>query len=402
MSAWSSRTGRSIVVASVGLGLGLGLAWCVFAFAPPAHAQRTIDRNTTRRTTTVPALLTYPLFFHNQPVRVRGDLNGTEGQTPWYLASDNRQVMVMPRKTGNATLPAPGGKKLTDVIGYFLDVGRLEQGDPRATQDLGELSERLLRKPWPGPGELLVLVADRTTSAEPLPAPSIRALALDPDRYVGQEVSVVGRFRGRNLFGDLPDAPGISRWDFVLTSADSAIWVAGKRPKGDNFDLNVEQRVDTGRWLEARGTVRLDRGLVRIDATDIRSAQAPPPTNDTDLTVQLPEKGPPPEAIFSTPTQDETDVSPSAPIRIQFSRDLDPKTIKGQVAVSYFGPAPQGAAERPPASVTTYDEGRRVMEIKFSTPAEPFRTIRVQLREGITGTDGQPLKPFILTFSTGR
>jgi Bacterial Ig-like domain len=288
------------------------------------------------------------------------------------------------------------------VIGYFLDVGRLEQGDPRATQDLGELSQRLVHKPWPGPGELLVLIAERTDTAQPMPAPSVRALALDPDHYVGQDVTVTGRFRGRNLFGDLPDAPGISRWDFVLTSADASVWVVGKRPKGDNFDLNVEQRVDTGRWLEVKGTVRIDRGLVRIDAVDIKAAQAPPPSKDTETTQVLPDKGPPPEVIFSAPTQDETDVAPTAPIRIQFSRDLDPKTIKGQVLVGYFGPAPQGAAEHPPASTTTYDEGRRVMEIRFATPLEPFRTIRVQLGGTISGTDGQPLKPFSLTYSTGR
>jgi hypothetical protein len=357
-----------------------------------------------RRTTTVPALLAYPLFFHNQAVRIRGELTGTEGQTPWYLNADGRQVMVMPsRKTGtSASLPGPGGaSKLTDVVGYFLDVGRLEQGDPRATSDLGELAQRLVRKPWPGPGELLVLIAERTSSAEPLPAPSVRALALDPAHYVGQDVSVVGRFRGRNLFGDLPDAPGISRWDFVLSSADGALWVVGRRPRGDNFDLNVEQRVDTGRWLEVHGTVRLDRGLVRIEATDIRAAQAPPPANDSEV-VQLPEKGPPPEAIFSAPTQDETDVSPVAPIRIQFSRDLDPKTLKGQVSVRYAGLVPPGGAAQPPASTTTYDEGRRVMEIRFATPAEPFRTILVTLGEGITGQDGQPLRPYKLTFTTGR
>jgi len=394
MTESTRRRGR-IIAGVVGL--------CALAVLP-LGAQRVPDRIALRRTTTVPALLTYPLFFHNQAIRIRGELTGTDGQTPWYLNADGRQVMVMPsRKTGaSAALPGPGaGSKLTDVIGYFLDVGRLEQGDPRATQDLGELSERLVHKTWPGPGELLVLVAERTTAAEPLPAPSVRALALDPGHYVGEQVSVVGRFRGRNLFGDLPDAPGISRWDFVLSSADGAIWVAGRRPKGDNFDLNVEQRVDTGRWLEVRGTVRLDRGLVRIDAADIRAAQAPPPTNDSEI-VQLPEKGPPPEAIFSAPTQDEIDVSPTAPIRIQFSRDLDTKSIKGQISVSYVGPAPQGAAATPPASTTTYDEGRRVMEIRFATPPEPFRTIQVQLLQGITGTDGQPLKPFKLTFTTGR
>jgi Bacterial Ig-like domain len=380
------------------------IAGCV-CLATAAFAQRAPDRTMLRRTTTVPALLTYPLFFHNQAVRIRGELTGTDGQTPWYLNANGRQVMVMPsRKTGtSASLPGPGaGSKLTDVIGYFLDVGRLEQGDPKATSDLGELAQRLVHKPWPGPGEMLVLIAERTASAEPLPAPSVRALALDPDHYVGQDVTVVGRFRGRNLFGDLPDAPGISHWDFVLSSADGAIWVAGRRPKGDNFDLSVENRVDTGRWLEVRGTVRLDRGLVRIDAADIRAAQAPPPSNDTEVTVQLPDKGPPPEAIFSVPAQDETDVPATAPVRIQFSRDLDPKSIKGQILITYIGPAPQGAASVPPTSTTTYDEGRRVMEIHFSTPLEQFRTIQVQLGGGITGTDGQPLKAYTLTFTTGR
>src|SRR5690349_15267979 len=175
----SSRIrGRLVVAGLVGI--------CVLAVGAPLGAQRVPDRTLLRRTTTVPALLTYPLFFHNQAIRIRGELTGTEGQTPWYLNADGRQVMVMPsQRTGSsASLPNPGaGSKLTDVIGYFLDVGRLEQGDPKATQDLGELSQRLVHKSWPGPGELLVLVAERTNSAEALPAPSVRNLALDPDRY---------------------------------------------------------------------------------------------------------------------------------------------------------------------------------------------------------------------------
>jgi hypothetical protein len=394
----SGRLSRGGVLAAMVCGCLRAFAWHA-----AAAAQRAVggERTATRRTTTVPALLTYPLFFHNQAVRVRGDLTGIEGQAPWYLQSDNRQVMVMPGRNGGTALPT-GSSKQTDILGTFLDVGRLEQGDPRATQDLGELSQRLLHKTWPGPGEMLVLVADRTTTAEALPAPSVRALALDPDRYVGQDVTVVGRFRGRNLYGDLPDAPGISRWDFVLQSADSAIWVTGRRPKGDDFDLSIEQRVDTGRWLEVKGVVHTDRGLVRIDATNLKSAQPPPPTTDTEVTVKLPDKGPPPEVIFSAPTADETDVAPTAPIRIQFSRDLDPKTLKGQVLLGYGSPAPKGGAEHLPQATTTYDEGRRVMEIKFATPIEPFRMVRIELKEGITGTDGQPLKPYVLTFTTGR
>ncbi len=146
-------------------------------------------------------------------------------------------------------------------------------------------------------------------------------MALDPNRYVDQEVTVVGRFRGRNLYGDLPDAPGKSRWDFVIQSADAAVWVTGRRPRGDGFDLNIDNRVDTGRWLEVAGQVKFDRGLVRLEATSIRPGQ-PPAQSAPEALVKMPVHVPPPEVVFSAPTNDETDVEPTASIRIQFSRDL--------------------------------------------------------------------------------
>ena len=37
--------------------------------------------------------------------------------------------------------------------------------------------------------------------------PTIRAIALEPWKFEGQSVSVIGQFGGRNLFGDVPAAP---------------------------------------------------------------------------------------------------------------------------------------------------------------------------------------------------
>jgi hypothetical protein len=48
-----------------------------------------------------------------------------------------------------------------------------------------------------------------------------------------------------------------------------------------------------------------------------------------------------------------------------------------------------------------YNRGTRVMEIVFGEQLERFRTVRVILGEGITGTDGLPLKPYTLTFTLG-
>ena len=66
--------------------------------------------------------------------------------------------------------------------------------------------------------------------AEQSASTTIRALALEPWRYDGQKVTVTGNFRGRNLFGDLPGAPGKSRYDFVIRGAEGATWVSGIQP----------------------------------------------------------------------------------------------------------------------------------------------------------------------------
>src|SRR5439155_3447362 len=112
--------------------------------------------------------------------------------------------------------------------------------------------------------------------------------------------------------------------------------------------------------------------------------------------------GPPPEVVFSTPTEEETDVSLGTNVRIQFSRDIDQTTLKGRVRARYLESqtVERGEPATPAADVTfTYNTVNRVLEIKFTKPLERFRTLKVELLEGILGTDGQALKPWTLTFS---
>jgi hypothetical protein len=401
------RTGLAVVPLAIATG---ALFWTQTAGADAgavAGAQRSTRLPaSTRRIATVASLAAYPVFFHLQTVRVRGDLGGIGGPTPWKLiggqgTNANHEVMVIPSQNAKIGGTADGKLQTYDVTGVFLDVGRLEQGHPRATQELIALSEKLLKKSWPGVGELTVLVAESAVPAEPLAAPSLRNVALEPSRYFGSEVTVTGRFRGRNLYGDLPDAPNLSRWDFVLQSADAAIWVTGRRPRAEGIDLSPERRADTGQWLQVRGTVHEERGLVRIEALDLRPA-TPPAAAPEDTVVQVPDKGPPPEVVFSAPTQDETDVEPTTTLRIQFSRDLDPPTIKDQVRLAYVGFVPGDPNWQPPPFAATYDTGRRMLELKFKAPFEPNRKVQVRLLEGIKGTDGQPLAPWTLNFEVGR
>jgi len=215
---------------------------------------------------------------------------------------------------------------------------------------------------------------------------------------------VKGQFRGRNLFGDLPQAPAGAdgRREFVIRSADSAVWVTGKQPKGHGFVFDLNSRLDTTRWLEVTGVVKWEHGLVMIVAEDLNEtsplAEAKPEQVTVAPTVI------PPEVLFSAPTADETDVALNVKVRIQFSRDLDIKSIKGHVDVGYsMAQARQRGEVEPPPIVAHvgYNPMARVMEIRFQPGLERFRIVEVKLTEGIVGTDGSPLKPWSLKFTTG-
>jgi hypothetical protein len=350
----------------------------------------------TRRVATVPALRNHPSFYHGQAVFVRGEL--TDPETAPSLVGGDSSIRLLTRDN----VPSAGSY---DVRGEVLDIGRLTPEDPRLSNvDLRpfgvDASDR-----WPRQGDVVLLRATSFDKAEPLRAPSIRALALDPWRYDGQRVTVRGQFRGRNLYGDVPQAPSAaseSKGEFVLRSADAAIWVLGKRPRGRGFELDPESRIDTRRWLEVSGAVHQARGLVWVAADEITEVAA----EKEQVSVEAAPAPTliPPEVRFSVPVDGETDVPLSTRVRIQFSRDIDPTSFRGHVRISYAGgeSAERGEPQPPPINAEPrYDPGSRVLDIGFTTPLERFRTMKVELMEGIVGTDGAPLQPWTLTFSLG-
>jgi Big-like domain-containing protein len=350
-----------------------------------------------RRVATIAAIRNHPTFYHGQTVVVRGELTPPDVQPPVLTSSDST-IRLLTRERS----PGPGAY---DVRGEVVDLGRLTADDPR----LSGVDLRLFgvdpTDHWPRQGEVVLLRMTGADKAEPLPAPSVRALALEPERYEDQRVTVRGQFRGRNLYGDLPQAPAAaaeSRGEFVLRSADAAIWILGKRPRGHGFVLDPESRIDTKRWAEVSGVVRRARGLVWIVADDIK--EVPPEKEQTIAEAPAPQPLIPPEVRFSVPVDGETDVPLNTHVRIQFSRDIDPDSLKGHVRISYLGAesAERGEPQAPGIDTQVhYDGGSRVLDIGFAHPLERFRTMKVELLEGIVGTDGAPLAPWTLTFSLG-
>ena len=355
-----------------------------------------------RRATNLATLLAYPGFYHGRPIVIVGKV-GLEANGQVKVSDDSGSVHLVFK--GNA----PDG--LDEVRGEFWDIGRMKLDDIRlSTYDLRTTFMVDPDKPWPRPGEVTAIVATAVAPAAVPAAPSVRAIVLNPSRYLDQKIAITGQYSGRNLLGDLPDAPGKSRYDFVLRSADAAMWIINMRPKvrdanGKEIELGLDARIDTGRWLTVKGTVQQGRGLTWIDAEPGSLSLAKPPTETTadEEPIRVP-AGPPPEVIFSAPIGDETDVPLATTVRIQFSRDIDQATLKGRIRAGYLGSQTGGGGEAaaPAADFTfQYVGANRVLEVRFTKPLERFRTLKVDLLDGILGTDGQPLKPWSLTFSLG-
>ena len=211
-----------------------------------------------RRSTNVAALAGFPSFYNLRPILVVGDVS-QQANGDLVVSDGTSTIHVVAR--GNT----PDG--VDEVRGEFWDLGRMSPDDARLTPyDLKSTFHIDPDAGWPRPGQVMAIVSGAVTPASPPGAASIRGMVLYPTRFAGEKVTVTGQFAGRNLLGELPDAPAKSRYDFVLRTADAAIWVTNLRPRGKDFELSLDTRIDTGRWLEVSGILQQGRGLQWIDA----------------------------------------------------------------------------------------------------------------------------------------
>lgn len=342
-----------------------------------------------RIATTADALIADAGFFDGKTVVLRHAVRQADRLT--LLDATSKPVFIFWKDRGAGS----DG----EIRGEFRDLGRIQGGDSRlSSYDFQPVIDAASNGRWPGRDQVFAILG-ATFVDNPAPtAPTIRAIALVPEQFDGKLVTVVGRFKGRNLYGDLPHGIGKSKWDFVLQSADGAVWITGVRPKGKDFDLNPEARVDTGRWLEVKGTVQREGNSVWVAGESLRLATAP-----TEVPVEIrpaPPKEAPPAVIFSAPLTGENDFPVDGRVRIQFSRDMTGASFRGHVRVRYTGT--NAPAAGPPAFSLMYNDGTRSLEIRFQQPLDRFQPVVVQLEDGITAIDGQPLQPWALRFTTGQ
>jgi len=342
----------------------------------------------TRFATTVDAVLRYPAFFHDKSVSLIA--------TPVPVA-DGAQIGVAVESPRTFVI-APGSgqppNRVQEFRGRLYDIGRFVSDDSRlGPLNLPAIITSVMGDRWPARERLYVLTGSTWSDAPDRADGSLRSISLVPAAFVGQTVTVRGRFRGRNLFGDLPAWPRQSEWDFVLQSADAALWVLGRRPRGSGFDLSTTNRAHTGRWLEVTGRVEVRDDLPVLIATGMRLTEAE--ADPEDVAAPAAAVLPAPEVIFSAPTPGEIQVAPDVVVRLQFSRPMRVTSFDDQVRVRY-----RGLPEMPtPAVTVTYRPGPMAVEIRFEGPLAPGREVEVVLGSGVEAADGVALEGYTLRFT---
>ncbi|TAK13174.1 MAG: hypothetical protein EPO35_10600 [Acidobacteria bacterium] len=359
-----------------------------------AAASGAAAQTQSRVATTRALLLANSLFFHSRTVAITDTPRLIDGV--WRLPSDaNKHLIVIFRGS-------PGSDRAVEIRGTFVDVGRFAPEDSRVTAfELRGAVDAVLGAgaQWPARDTFFAIVGATTTPAEePAQAPSLRMLAMFPEKFEGKPVKVRGRFRGRNLVGDLPSWPRQTEHDFVLQAADGAVWVTGVRPRGKGFDLDPQARRDLGRWLEISGTVTIAGGLPMIRATAVAQSTPEDDTTAAADTAPPPPPPPPPAITFSIPGNEETAVATDSLVRVQFNRDMKAETFDGRVKVTAVV---NGASVAAPEMTLTYRPGTLSMELKFAAALPRFATITIDFQAGITAPDGTALPPSKLTFYTG-
>ena len=229
------------------------------------------------------ALNLMPESYQRTHVIVEGEFSEI-GLQQWVLRHGGVSVLVIPgREFDGSQLGHTAGKRV-EVRGIIRMLRKKQYvGSPPTDLDL---IEDPLLPPLPPDSVALprvsitVLAMRDRSSPEVFNAPEIggdipRRILEDPSAYAGKTTKIVGQFRGRNLFGDLPQDSARGKQDWVLKDGDAAIWVTGKAPRGDGWKLDLEYKGDSKTWLEVTGKPEVVNGIVYLKASRVIPTKAP-------------------------------------------------------------------------------------------------------------------------------
>jgi hypothetical protein len=327
-------------------------------------------------------LIQMPEPYYERAVRTSGSLDMlmTTGERIWALRSFTGRVLLVPMREVYGRFEDEASR----WIGRDIEItGLVQRGqDPERNTPIAVLYF------WSFYGPEEEKPKDRAPSEEV----ALEDLLRRPGQWDGRKVSVVGQFRGANLFGDLPSASRRKSSDWVIKNDVFAVWVTGKKPEGKGWKLDAKLRRDTGKWIAVEGRVRTYRGVVYISADEVALTKAPSPT----AKAEAPPPPPPPPlrppvVVFSLPLDGERDIAPDTIFLVQFSNDMDESSFESRVGLRYAG-RPRPGDRALDAVSTWYDLGRRALVVDPGDQLRAGRVVELILLPGIVDVDGQSLK----------
>jgi hypothetical protein len=233
------------------------------------------------------ALAMNPDFYQRRNVVTRGYLDMLPGDR-WLLSDVGAHLMLIPVVELSATgLRAQLGHRIevTGIIRALPDhqgscCPRCQPPIPQSVCDDPDLPALPDRRPeWPHGSITATGVVDienyRAGESRRRGTSTIGDALARPPESAGKSVRVVGRFRGANLFGDLPADTRRAAGDWVLQDGEHAVWVTGRPPKGKGFDLDPGNKMDTGRWLEVEGKLEAMGNVAYLKASSVQLVARP-------------------------------------------------------------------------------------------------------------------------------
>jgi hypothetical protein len=336
--------------------------------------------------------------YEKRNVRTQGKLDLLEMNRYWSLKEDCPPVLIIP-------MPTMRFDDLDHLIGKDVEVTGIVRVVPyrgstdglRDDPSLPPVPDRANNPFVPEVSITIFSVSDVSASVgkkrEEKQRITLERLVKNPGSRDGKIVRVVGKFRGHNLYGDLPVKSQRRSADWVIKDDLFAIWVTGKKPKGSGFDLDASLKRDTGKWLEVVGRPRTIDGVTYLQAEEVLLTTAPSATAEAAPPPPPPEVPKvPPVVVFTLPLDGDDEIASDALFVVQFSKDMDEKTFEGRVQLRYAGPTRPG--DRPFDGIRLkYDGGRRALTIDPGDVLRPGRAVEVRLLPGIVDIDGLALQP---------
>jgi Big-like domain-containing protein len=365
-------------------------AACALGTAGPASAQISVGEDIDRYDSlygkpvdvAIDDLVQESVAYTNRAVRTHGrlELSYETTQRGYMLRGLLYQIRIAPVREIATEWEQESLKMMgrdVEITGVLLEIGSSQQG--------GQVPFGIQFWNYTGPPE------KEPTGEIKAPEVSLEKLVSHPGKRDGQMIRVVGKFRGRNLYGDLPASTQRTSSDWVIKDDLYAIWVSGKKPKGAGWELDAGLKRDTGKWIEVIGKPETIRGVTYVKAVRIQLTTPPSATADVKPPPPPPEKPrKPPVVVFALPLDGDPEVSPDSRFVVQFSKDMDENTFDGHVVLRYTGPVQPG--DRAFVGLRlTYDRGRRALTVDPGDTLRPRRQIELILLPGISDIDGLTL-----------